>query len=550
MLRNKLFEYVRVFFVMTTQYPVKNMLLPRSFVYATNSETLVVQSSTAESRIRLLNSYDSQSFMIASSNATLNISKDSNVLASFEYVQQTTPTLTIPQGGKIRAPVFEVPSTQASQKSFVLSDINPFSRNQFAGFGYCNTRVIYQAPSSNDVHVFQVARDSATNAELMRIQSTTLGAPQIGIGTTIVPTALTLAVQGATRIQGDLTVTGSLSFDRTGIVQLNQTTQRIDANKLPDKVVFLDSNNKVDRSVFPQEYTFQYMKAQKNVGIGTKRPLQRLHVNGSSYFSERVGVGTTIPIARLHASETGANIPALRLDTNGGNVLEAYSNGSNIFTVYGTSATGIGAGVGVGTTIVRAGNVLQVQGNSEFVGNAVASNVSLFDTLTAGRIVVRDPTTLATYLSFDTTVDNNNVAQKTFTSTSPFIFQSGVSTPTINCYGTNSFVHVKNCGLRVDGDLTLGAQIYAYSDARLKQNPVPITNALDKLDKIRGYTYTRRTGRREAGVLAQEIRDILPEAVASVPGAEDYLSVSYDALIPLLIEAIRELREKTSLSLN
>lgn len=518
---------------MTTQYPVKNLLLPRSFVYATNSETLVVQSSTAESRIRLLNNYDSQSFMIASSNAILNISRDSNILASFEYTQHTSPTFTIAPGGKIRSPVFE--ATQGRQKSVILGDLNPLSQSQFAGFGYCNSRVIFQAPSSNDAHVFQVARDSALSAELMRIQSTPTGTAQVGIGTTIVSVDLTLAVQGSAKVQGDLTVTGALSFDKTGIVQLNPATQRIRPSELPEKLVFLDANNKVDRSLFPQEYTFQYMKAMKNVGIGTRRPVQRLHVNGSSYFSERVGVGTTAPLARLHSVESATNIPALRIDTSGGNVLEAYSNGSNIFTVYGTSATGIGAGVGIGTTVVRVGNVLQVQGNSEFVGNAVASNVSVFNTVTTGRIVIRDPVTHTTFMSLDNTVSQSTV---------PFIFQSGVSTAIINCYGSNSYVHVKDAGLRVDGDLTLGAQIYAFSDARLKSNKIPIDNALDKIDRIRGYTYTRPTGRREAGVLAQEIKEILPEAVAVVPGAEDFLSVSYDALIPLLIEAIRELRAK------
>jgi hypothetical protein len=369
----------------------------------------------------------------------------------------------------------------------------------------------------------------------MRIQSTPTGTAQVGIGTTIVSVDLTLAVQGSAKVQGDLTVTGALSFDKTGIVQLNPATQRIRPSELPEKLVFLDANNKVDRSLFPQEYTFQYMKAMKNVGIGTRRPVQRLHVNGSSYFSERVGVGTTAPLARLHSVESATNIPALRIDTSGGNVLEAYSNGSNIFTVYGTSATGIGAGVGIGTTVVRVGNVLQVQGNSEFVGNAVASNVSVFNTVTTGRIVIRDPVTHTTFMSLDNTVSQSTV---------PFIFQSGVSTAIINCYGSNSYVHVKDAGLRVDGDLTLGAQIYAFSDARLKSNKIPIDNALDKIDRIRGYTYTRPTGRREAGVLAQEIKEILPEAVAVVPGAEDFLSVSYDALIPLLIEAIRELRAK------
>ena len=82
------------------------------------------------------------------------------------------------------------------------------------------------------------------------------------------------------------------------------------------------------------------------------------------------------------------------------------------------------------------------------------------------------------------------------------------------------------------------------SDTRLKTNITPIMSAVTKLNTITGYTFEfiKDSGKRRSGVLAQEIQDILPEAVYT--DADGYLSVSYDAIIPLLIQAIKEQQTK------
>lgn len=528
---------------MTTQYPVKNLLLPRSFVYATNSETLVVQSSTPESRLRFVNSYETTGFMLSSSNDDFFISKDSNVIAQFNYVQNA-PIVTIPQGGKVRAPRFEVPADQTSTKAFVVADYNYTSEHQFIGIGYNQAagRVQYQAAASTDIHAFQVAQTSGTSAELMRIVSTPSGAPQVGIGTTQLAPNVTLAVAGSTQIAGDLTVTGNLTFDRTGIVQVDPTSQKISPTVLPDKLVFLDSNNQVDGSIIPQSFNFQYLKAQKNVGIGTKRPLQKLHVNGSAFFTERIGIGTSVPKARIHAVEPIATLPALRLETNGGNVLEAYSGGSNIFTIYGTSATGIGVGIGIGTTIVKPNNVLQVAGNAEVVGNVGCSNMDVYSTIYADRFILQDRAASRTYITQRELLQPDNTTQNTVVCDIPFNFTNSIATSNIYGVGPVPYVYVKNTGLRVDGDLVIGAQMYALSDARVKTDVEIIADPLIRLDAIRGYTYVKNANtRREAGLIAQEVQKVLPEAVTQIEDSGSYLAVAYDAVIPLLVEAVREL---------
>jgi hypothetical protein len=523
---------------MSTQYPVKDMLLPRSFVYATNSETLVLQSSTAESRIRFVNSFSTTTnYSLATSNDIFRISKDANLIASFNYVQSKT-VITMASGGKLQASVFEA-SAASAQKAFVLYDANQLSSNQFSGIGYATGRVQYQGASLNDVHAFQVARDAQSSAELVRIQSTASGTAQVGIGTTTIPQSVTLAVQGATQIQGSLTVTGALNFDRTGIVQLDPATQRIASTSLPQKVLFLNSNNQVDNAYLPQDYRFQFLRAQKSVGIGTRTPLQRFHVNGTSFFSERIGIGTSLPMATIHAVEKFAVIPALRLEHNyGGNILEAYANGSNIFTIYGN------ASIGIGTTLVRAGNIFQVQGNSDLVGNMSVSNITVHSTVNANTILLQDRQTNRVLMTQQNLLQADNSTSNTMVCDIPFIFNAGISTPSMYGVGATPYIYIRNTGLRVDGDVIMGSQLYAFSDARIKHNVERIPDALDKLDRISGYTYVKQGNiHREAGLLAQEVMEVLPEAVKRLE-TDDIYAVSYDAVIPLLVQAIRELKDE------
>jgi hypothetical protein len=94
-----------------------------------------------------------------------------------------------------------------------------------------------------------------------------------------------------------------------------------------------------------------------------------------------------------------------------------------------------------------------------------------------------------------------------------------------------------------NGDCVATGNVTAYSDVRIKANVETIPGALDKLDQIRGVTYTRTDmddkERRYAGVIAQEIEAVLPEAVG---GDEDIKTVDYNATIALLIQAVKELQ--------
>jgi hypothetical protein len=99
--------------------------------------------------------------------------------------------------------------------------------------------------------------------------------------------------------------------------------------------------------------------------------------------------------------------------------------------------------------------------------------------------------------------------------------------------------------IRATGDITAG-----YSDDKLKTRLGNIENALDKVSAISGFFYEpNKTAqdlgfevKREVGVSAQEVQAIMPEVVVPAPIDNQYLTVHYEKLIPLLIEAIKELR--------
>lgn len=99
-------------------------------------------------------------------------------------------------------------------------------------------------------------------------------------------------------------------------------------------------------------------------------------------------------------------------------------------------------------------------------------------------------------------------------------------------------------GKIIAGEIECRGNVKAYyaSDIRLKSNIKKIDGALDKIDKISGYTFDM-DGKREAGIIAQEIKEVLPEVVGEFEkDGEVYLNVDYPKIIALLIEAIKELK--------
>ena len=112
--------------------------------------------------------------------------------------------------------------------------------------------------------------------------------------------------------------------------------------------------------------------------------------------------------------------------------------------------------------------------------------------------------------------------------------------------------------LQVQGNLGTSGDITGlYSDERLKTKLEPLSNALQKVTALNGFTYMNNNLAKSygftdslirVGVSAQEVQRVLPEAVRPAPfdannaSGSNYLTVQYEKIVPLLIEAIKEER--------
>jgi hypothetical protein len=80
----------------------------------------------------------------------------------------------------------------------------------------------------------------------------------------------------------------------------------------------------------------------------------------------------------------------------------------------------------------------------------------------------------------------------------------------------------------------------AASDIRLKENIQTITNALQKIESIRGVSFDfKRNHKHQLGLIAQEVNKNIPEVVDVNP-ADGYLGIRYTELIPVLVEGVKE----------
>ena len=93
------------------------------------------------------------------------------------------------------------------------------------------------------------------------------------------------------------------------------------------------------------------------------------------------------------------------------------------------------------------------------------------------------------------------------------------------------------------GAATFNNNVTAFSDERLKSNIETLQGGLEKVEQLRGVTYTR-DDMDNIGVIAQEIKKVLPEIVLTADDEMGTKSVDYSRITAVLIEAVKELSAK------
>ena len=99
----------------------------------------------------------------------------------------------------------------------------------------------------------------------------------------------------------------------------------------------------------------------------------------------------------------------------------------------------------------------------------------------------------------------------------------------------------------VTGKWRQHAGITTGSDRKLKENIEPTSvKALDKINALNlvAFDYIKDKTHEEIGLIAQEVLDIIPDAVEKYEGEDNHLTINYSKFVPYLIKAIQELNQK------
>ncbi len=134
---------------------------------------------------------------------------------------------------------------------------------------------------------------------------------------------------------------------------------------------------------------------------------------------------------------------------------------------------------------------------------------------------------------------------QTFSGAKTFSAAVTVSNSTASTSKTTGAVKVTG-GVGIQGALNVGADVTAFasSDRRYKDNLQAITNPIDKVKSLTGYTFTwndkheQFNGNNDIGVVAQEVEKVLPEIVDTRDNG--YKAVKYEKMVALLIEAVKD----------
>ncbi len=328
-------------------------------------------------------------------------------------------------------------------------------------------------------------------------------------------------------------VTGSGTITGTNFVTTGSTVP-VNGMFLPAANTLGLTSNSTERMRFD---------ATGNVAIGTTTTTNaRLNIAGISGANS---LGEIYASDGTQWSRFGSNF----LSGSYNNIVAAGDHG----IIYSNGTTGTGAftiapwnsilggmrldangNVGIGVSSVTAGYKLDISGGIRIVGG--------------GAIFLQNSGDIYAYRAGGTT---------------GVIFL--VSNGTRYLYYDGTAYQLPGAALAVGGAITATGEITAFSsDARLKTDVTPLTDALKKLQSLHGvrFSWTDQAkdlgvsfkNQTDVGVMAQDVERVLPEAIRPAPfdtdtsgnsiSGENYLTVQYEKLTVLLIEAVKEQQQQ------
>ena len=361
--------------------------------------------------------------------------------------------------------------------------------------------------------------------------------------------AFTLSGTGATSLGGALSVTGATTLAYNGLNvgagQLNCTGGNVSMSGNLTVTGTCTTGNKTVNGTMNVTGLTTLASNGLNVGSG------QLQVTGGNVTATGsiTSVGLSAGAGTLYAggattlagslsvsgatnlASNGLNVGSGQLYVSSGNVYVA-----NALSVGGTANLGAVSTGTVGCTGITC-TTINTQGNTITSGSISSGaintngNALTSGSVSTGNIASSGYITATNYISI--------------ANTSPTMYMNDTDYGqfSINCDGGSiGFKGVAGGWLsRTDnnGDFFATSNVTAYSDAKLKENVETIREPMSLVRRMRGVFYDRiDSGAHGVGVIAQEMREVLPQVVCESDGT---LSVAYGNIVGVLIEALKDI---------
>ena len=277
-----------------------------------------------------------------------------------------------------------------------------------------------------------------------------------------------------------------------------------------------------------------------NLGVGALNASYNFYNNGTSYLNGNttVNANLTVDAGSISISGDGANATTLT------------ESGTGDFTI--DAVDDIRLDAGGGDIVLRDdgtefGRITNDSSNLE-----IKSSINDKDILFKGVDNTSEITALTLDMSnagsatFNDDIDFGGKITQTGTTANTFAGRVDVDDSTQSTSKTTGALVVDG-GVGIAKTLSVGEDVIAYasSDERYKDNIIPIRNPNEKIKQIGGYTFDWNDkheifkGKKDIGVVAQEIEKVLPEIVETRDNG--FKAVKYEKIVALLIESNKEL---------
>jgi hypothetical protein len=276
--------------------------------------------------------------------------------------------------------------------------------------------------------------------------------------------------------------------------------------------------------------------------------------------NQRVGIGTTSPGSKLEvngtfkATGTGAIQGRLSVGTSSSSDIDMLRAGGNYITA--TNAAGVlyfRTVSDIRMAILANGNVGIKTTNPTYLldvrDGTLSGAIARFSAVNA-HVIIESSSAGPAVLHFKPNITGNKSGQFKVTAGNGYNFRWSN-----DASGTGEVTYMKlDTSTTGGGDLTVKGDIIAYgapSDERYKENIKPIESALDKAVKLQGVTFDWKESdsildiKEDIGFIAQDVQKVVPELVRE--NEDGKLSLRYQGVTPILLEAIKELKAEIDL---